>query len=48
MLPVKVLVVRINPSIDKYNDIVLFSKRLAKVNALLEAVRPPKFPEPKK
>lgn len=44
----KVPDIRIDPSLDKYDNIILFPELLAKANALLEKAGPPKFPEPKK
>lgn len=44
----KVPGIRIDPSVNKYDNIELFPELLAKVNALLEKAGPPKFPEPKK
>ncbi len=44
----KVPGIRIDPSLDKYDNVALFPELLAKVNALLEKAGPPKFPEPKK
>lgn len=40
--------VRINPDLDKYNDIVLFPEKLAKANELLRKAGPPKLAELKK
>jgi hypothetical protein len=44
----KVPDIRVDPSLNKYDNVVLFPELLAKVNALLEKAGPPKFPEPKK
>lgn len=44
----KVSDIRIDPSLNKYDNVVLFPELLAKANALLEKAGPPKFPEPKK
>lgn len=44
----KVSGIRINPDLNKYDNVVLFPELLAKVNTLLMQARPPKFPEPKK
>jgi hypothetical protein len=41
----KVPGIRIDPSLNKYNNVVLFPELLAKVNALLEKAGPPKFAE---
>jgi hypothetical protein len=40
--------VRINPDLNKYNNVVLFPEKLAKANELLRKAGPPKFPERKK
>lgn len=43
----KVPVVRIDPALDKYDNVVLFPEKLAKANELLKKAGPPKFPESK-
>lgn len=43
----KVSGIRINPDLNKYDNIVLFPELLAKANALLKKAGPPKFPESK-
>ena len=44
----KVPDIRINPDLDKYDNVVLFPELLAKAKALLKEAGPPKFPAPKK
>ena len=41
----KVPAVRIDPSLDKYNDIVPFPEKLAKANELLKKSGLPKHPK---
>lgn len=40
--------VLIAPTLDKYDNIVLFLEKLAKANALLKKAGPLKFPESEK